>query len=53
MEGIKVKHVSVARNNPGEIHGAPYDVREIRAYIRRRIKANMLINPRNRRKPGM
>ncbi|MEM1537957.1 MAG: IS5 family transposase [Candidatus Nezhaarchaeales archaeon] len=48
LEGVRVKH-----GRPKEVMGdSAYDAREIRAYLKRRgIKANIDVNPRNRRKP--
>ena len=54
MEGIKVKHgVGRPRSRPREVHAdQAYDTREIRTYLKKRgIKANIPVNPRNRRKP--
>jgi len=53
MEGVKVKYgVRRSRSRPGEVYAdQAYDTREIREYLRRRIKANIPVNPRNRGKP--
>jgi len=54
MEGVKVKlGKGRSKTRPGELVGdSAYDAREIRTYLRRRgIKANIPVNPRNRRRP--
>ncbi|MBS7612297.1 transposase [Candidatus Bathyarchaeota archaeon] len=42
-----------SRSRPREVTGdSAYDVKEVRAYLKRRgMKANIDVNPRNRRKP--
>jgi len=53
VEGIRVKHgVGRPRSRPREVHaGSAYDTKEVREYLRRGIKTNILVNQRNRRKP--
>ncbi|MEM2168690.1 MAG: transposase [Candidatus Bathyarchaeia archaeon] len=54
LEDVRVKHGGGRlRSRPKEVTGdSAYDAREIRKYLKLRgVKANIDVNPRNRRKP--
>lgn len=54
LEDVKIKHSrGKPRSRPKEVTSdSAYDIKEIREYLKRRgVKANIDVNPRNRRKP--
>ncbi|MEM4001661.1 MAG: IS5 family transposase [Saccharolobus sp.] len=53
LESLSVKYMGRPRSRPKEVTGdSAYDTKEIREYLKsRRVKANIDINKKNRRKP--